>query len=125
MGSQVRHIPIHVEGRKQPIFNTHIADKDDQSGGGGSYPAQSHNDEQLPFSKPSAYYPPGVQRIRSRESESSADNSPQPPPRHPCAFFLSFQDNNLGNDGEKENECLYIICGYFQTNCIEVNIFHM
>jgi len=57
--ANVRHIPIFVEGRPEPIFNTNLnAGQQDP----GQPPAQD-----LSFPKPSDYYPPGVQRIKSRD----------------------------------------------------------
>jgi len=47
-GGNIRHIPIFVEGRSDPIFNQN------QPG-------------ELPFSKPSDYYPPGVVRVNSQQ----------------------------------------------------------
>lgn len=58
--SNVRHIPIFVEGRPEPIFNT--------TNTSNSTTAAPPPDV-APFPKPSDYYPPGVQRIRSRDSE--------------------------------------------------------
>lgn len=55
----VRHIPIFVEGRPEPIFNT------SSSAGPPAQPPAA----EMSFPKPSDYYPPGVQRIRSRDSE--------------------------------------------------------
>lgn len=49
-GGNIRHIPIFVEGRQEPIFN--------QSG---------QQSGELPFSKPSDYYPAGVQRVNSQQ----------------------------------------------------------
>jgi len=62
VGSSVRHIPIFVEGRPEPIFNQNLSTQQQQQAGGQS--------QDLPFSKPSEFYPPGVQRIRSREEAS-------------------------------------------------------
>jgi len=60
----VRHIPIFVEGRSQPILNTEKA-------------AQGEVDPQqdTPFRKPSDYYPTGIQRIKSRDG-----TTPETPP---------------------------------------------
>lgn len=63
-GGNVRHIPIFVEGRQEPIFNQ--AQSGQQSG-------------ELPFSKPSDYYPPGVQRVNSHQ-EPTTPLGPPPGP---------------------------------------------
>jgi len=63
-GGNVRHIPIFVEGRQEPIFNQ--AQPGPQSG-------------ELPFSKPSDYYPPGVQRVNSQQ-EPTTPLGPPPGP---------------------------------------------
>merc|ERR1719225_1627915 len=60
VGSSVRHIPIFVEGRPEPIFNQNLNTQQQPL-------AQAGQSQDLPFSKPSEFYPPGVQRIRSRE----------------------------------------------------------
>jgi len=63
-GGNVRHIPIFVEGRPEPIFN----------------PAQpGQQAPELPFSKPSDYYPPGVQRVNS-QPEPTTPLGPPPGP---------------------------------------------
>ena len=62
-GSNVRHIPIFVEGRPEPIFNTA------SSSSSGATPASGPPPPEMSFPKPSDYYPPGVQRIRSRDSD--------------------------------------------------------
>ena len=56
--SNVRHIPIFVEGRPEPIFNSNQAQQQRSS---------SEQDQTLPFSIPSDYYPPGVQRVKSKD----------------------------------------------------------
>ena len=53
-GNNVRHIPIFVEGRPEPIFNTNLSQ--------AVPPAAAEPASPLP--KPSDYYPAGVQRIR-------------------------------------------------------------
>jgi len=58
VGSSVRHIPIFVEGRPEPIFNQNLNTQQQPQAG---------QSQDLPFSKPSEFYPPGVQRVRSRE----------------------------------------------------------
>jgi len=62
-GGNIRHIPIFVEGRPEPL-----------------QPAQQG---ELPFSKPSDYYPPGVQRVRSQEDPGQEPTTPQGPPPGP------------------------------------------
>ena len=71
-GTNVRHIPIFVEGRPEPIFNPSLA----------SAPPPPQQQEAAPvFPKPSAYYPPGVQRVRSREeAEPTTPLGPPPGP---------------------------------------------
>merc|ERR1712038_2082508 len=67
--NNVRHIPIFVEGRPEPIFNTNLK---------GAQPEQQQpaaaTDSSLP--KPSDYYPQGVQKLKSRDSTLTPD-SPQ------------------------------------------------
>merc|ERR1712088_897815 len=68
--NNVRHIPIFVEGRPEPIFNTNLK---------GAQPEQQQQpaaatDSSLP--KPSDYYPQGVQKLKSRDSTLTPD-SPQ------------------------------------------------
>jgi len=63
-GGNVRHIPIFVEGRQEPIFNQNQS---------GQQPGE------LPFSKPSDYYPPGVQRVQG-EGEPTTPLGPPPGP---------------------------------------------
>lgn len=70
-GSQIRHIPIHVEGRHEPIFNTHIQGQPE------------HPRVTIPLPGGPAGQGSGVQRIRSRDSTSGEPASPMPPPRHP------------------------------------------
>ncbi len=65
-GSNVRHIPIFVEGRPEPIFNTGSGTG---SGVATAAAAPQPPPSEMSFPKPSDYYPPGVQRIRSRDSE--------------------------------------------------------
>lgn len=56
----VRHIPIFVEGRPEPIFNTNIK---------VHQPEQQQEPSGEPaFSKPSDYYPQGVQRVKNRDA---------------------------------------------------------
>jgi len=57
--ANVRHIPIFVEGRTEPIFNTNLNVGQQDPG----QPAA----QDMSFPKPSDYYPPGVQRIKSRD----------------------------------------------------------
>eukprot|EP00092_Neocalanus_flemingeri_P005219 GFUD01005612.1.p1 GENE.GFUD01005612.1~~GFUD01005612.1.p1 ORF type:complete len:686 (-),score=125.74 GFUD01005612.1:1051-3108(-) len=57
--ANVRHIPIFVEGRPDPIFNTNL-------NAGQQDPGQPAAQD-LSFPKPSDYYPPGVQRLKSRD----------------------------------------------------------
>jgi len=57
--ANVRHIPIFVEGRTEPIFNTNV-------NVGQQDPGQQAAQD-LSFPKPSDYYPPGVQRVKSRD----------------------------------------------------------
>eukprot|EP00090_Calanus_glacialis_P000670 TRINITY_DN10444_c0_g1_i1.p1 TRINITY_DN10444_c0_g1~~TRINITY_DN10444_c0_g1_i1.p1 ORF type:complete len:668 (-),score=164.87 TRINITY_DN10444_c0_g1_i1:987-2990(-) len=57
--ANVRHIPIFVEGRPEPIFNTTV-------NVGQQDPGQQAAQD-LSFPKPSEFYPPGVQRIKSRD----------------------------------------------------------
>ena len=64
--NNVRHIPIFVEGRPEPIFNTNLKGTQAEP----SAPA----DSSLP--KPSDYYPQGVQRLKSRDAASTPE-SPQ------------------------------------------------
>merc|ERR1719192_117451 len=68
--NNVRHIPIFVEGRPEPIFNTNLK---------GAQPEQQQQqatatDSSLP--KPSDYYPQGVQKLKSWDSTLTPD-SPQ------------------------------------------------
>lgn len=58
--SNVRHIPIFVEGRPEPIFNTNLKP--------GQPEQQAPPATDLSFPKPSDYYPQGVQRVKSRDS---------------------------------------------------------
>ena len=62
----VRHIPIFIEGRSEPL-----------------QPASQPGE--LPFSKPSDYYPPGVQRVRSHEEPGQGlePTTPLGPPPGP------------------------------------------
>lgn len=60
--SNVRHIPIFVEGRTEPIFNTNV------NVAGANEPGQQQAPSQdMSFPKPSDYYPAGVQRVKSRD----------------------------------------------------------
>jgi len=65
--NNVRHIPIFVEGRPEPIFNTNL------KGAQADQPAAAV-DPSLP--KPSDYYPQGVQRLKSRDAALTPE-SPQ------------------------------------------------
>jgi len=58
-GANVRHIPIFVEGRPEPIFNTNVNVGQQEPG------HQAAQD--MSFPKPSDYYPQGVQRVKSRD----------------------------------------------------------
>lgn len=60
-GTNVRHIPIFVEGRAEPIFNSNLSSN------------PTNNATEMSFPKPSDYYPAGVQRIRSRDESDSPD----------------------------------------------------
>merc|ERR1712123_545805 len=64
-GANVRHIPIFVEGRPEPIFNTNV-------NVGQQDPGQQAAQD-LSFPKPSDYYPSGVQRIKSRDDTSTPE----------------------------------------------------
>jgi len=64
-GANVRHIPIFVEGRPEPIFNTNV-------NVGQQEPAQNAAQD-LSFPKPSDYYPPGVQRVKSRDDTTTPE----------------------------------------------------
>merc|ERR1712088_889077 len=66
--NNVRHIPIFVEGRPEPIFNTNL------KGAQADQPAAAAVDSSLP--KPSDYYPQGVQRLKSRDAALTPE-SPQ------------------------------------------------
>merc|ERR1712088_695610 len=66
--NNVRHIPIFVEGRPEPIFNTNL------KGAQADQPAAALVDSSLP--KPSDYYPQGVQRLKSRDAALTPE-SPQ------------------------------------------------
>lgn len=68
-GANVRHIPIFVEGRPEPIFNTNI------NSGSTTGPDDHQNaaGQEKPFPKPSDYYPHGVQRIKSRDGTLTPD----------------------------------------------------
>merc|ERR1711990_432565 len=66
--NNVRHIPIFVEGRPEPIFNTNL------KGAQADQPAAASVDSSLP--KPSDYYPHGVQRLKSRDAALTPE-SPQ------------------------------------------------
>jgi len=59
--TSVRHIPIFVEGRPEPLFNPNLNSSQQQQ----QPPRGQQND--LPFSKPSEFYPPGIQRVKSKE----------------------------------------------------------
>lgn len=61
--ANVRHIPIFVEGRPEPIFNPNLNSSQQQQ---QQQPPRSQQND-LPFSKPSDYYPPGIQRVKSKE----------------------------------------------------------
>jgi len=63
--ANVRHIPIFVEGRPEPIFNTNT---NAAAAGGQTEPQQD-----MSFPKPSDYYPPGVQRLKSHEGTLTPD----------------------------------------------------
>ena len=71
--ANVRHIPIFVEGRPEPIFNANTA-----AGGAAAEP-----EPQSPFPKPSDYYPKGVQRIRSRDESDQQQQQQQQQQREP------------------------------------------
>lgn len=62
--ANVRHIPIFVEGRPEPIFNTNL--KGGQADAGSTPTPGTATD--MSFPKPSDYYPSGVQRIKSRDA---------------------------------------------------------
>jgi len=69
--ANVRHIPIFVEGRPEPIFNTNT-----NAAGSGSQDCHNHPQNitsESAFPKPSDYYPPGVQRLKSRDGTSTPD----------------------------------------------------
>ena len=75
--ANVRHIPIFVEGRPEPIFNQNL-----NSSGEPSQQKEQQNHD-LPFSKPSDYYPPGVQRVKSKEDPVPEPTTPMGPPPGP------------------------------------------
>jgi len=64
--NNVRHIPIFVEGRPEPIFNTNL------QVGAAEQPAAA-SDTSLP--KPSDYYPQGVQRLKSKDATLTPETS--------------------------------------------------
>jgi len=82
-GANVRHIPIFVEGRPEPIFNTNV-------NVGQQDPGQQAAQD-LSFPKPSDYYPSGVQRIKSRDDTST----PETPKFHNEGPFVQ-------NKGQKQ-----------------------
>jgi len=99
--SNVRHIPIFVEGRPEPIFHQNLntttpaATAQQQQQQQQQRPAS----QELPFSKPSDYYPPGVQRVKSREDavavpEPTTPMGPPPGPI-PMGYLPSQQQQQL------------------------------
>merc|ERR1712088_413778 len=68
--NNVRHIPIFVEGRPEPIFNTNLKGAQAEQ----QQQPDTATDSSLP--KPSDYYPQGVQKLKSRDSTLTPD-SPQ------------------------------------------------
>ena len=90
-GTNVRHIPIFVEGRPEPIFNPSL----------GSAPPPQQQQEAAPvFPKPSAYYPPGVQRVRSREEAEPTTPLGPPPGPIPMGYI-----GPLPQDGSPQPPC--------------------
>lgn len=67
-GANVRHIPIFVEGRPEPIFNTNV-----NVGSGEEQDRPSAAPQDKPLPKPSDYYPHGIQRIKSRDGTLTPD----------------------------------------------------
>jgi len=67
-GGNIRHIPIFVEGRPDPLLNP----------GQPPQPPQPGQQTELPFSKPSDYYPAGIQRVNSGQ-ESGPGQEPTTP----------------------------------------------
>ena len=76
VGSSVRHIPIFVEGRTEPIFNQNLNTQ--QQPQQQLQPGQSQQQQDIPFSKPSEFYPPGIQRVRSREEAPQGPGLQEP-----------------------------------------------
>jgi len=85
-GSNVRHIPIFIEGRNEPIVHPNLQSQ-------ASNPSQGD----MPFSKPSDYYPPGVQRVKSKDDtvlqEPTTPMGPPPGPI-PMGYTPSLADSN-------------------------------
>lgn len=73
--ANVRHIPIFVEGRPEPIFNTNLKGASSAPAEAGSNPAPPPATD-CSFPKPSDYYPSGVQRVKSRDATLTPE-SPQ------------------------------------------------
>jgi hypothetical protein len=70
----VRHIPIFVEGRSQPLLNTNASAANQEKG---------DQQQDGAFRKPSDYYPAGIQRIKSRDGTITPETPPfqnEPPP---------------------------------------------
>lgn len=87
--ANVRHIPIFVEGRPEPIFNQNLNSTQELS-----QPREQNHD--LPFSKPSDYYPPGVQRVKSKEDPVPEPTTPMGPPPGPIPMgYLPPQQQTL------------------------------
>jgi len=72
--NNVRHIPIFVEGRPEPIFNTKVQPQQ------GPEPGPNAD---LSFHKPSDYYPAGVQRVKGKDGHLTPE-TPQTPNTDPC-----------------------------------------
>jgi len=69
--ANVRHIPIFVEGRPEPIFNPNVNAPIISTQDNINQTHNTHSDSAFP--KPSDYYPPGVQRLKSRDGTSTPD----------------------------------------------------
>merc|ERR1719273_3087975 len=105
----VRHIPIFVEGRDEPVFNKKLSNT--ESSQRKTSDGKSADDESGGIRKPSDFYPGGTKKVsRGTTRPSNLDvnqqfsqepTSPQPPPPGPIPMGFnpnlipqSSQDNN-------------------------------
>ena len=74
---RVRHIPIFVEGRDEPVFQ--------------KKPAQGDPAPAPPFRQPSEFYPPNVSKMRSQSASSPTPSSPGRPLGQPFSRNLNLK----------------------------------